>query len=244
MASLGNAHLATHPATTNAALLLRAGRPFLSSGGRLLPRHRARLRLPRSPAQHRGAGPLLRPARPQGFIRLSQAQYDAATVITEADVDLIDVTTRRADDPAGATGSRLDRRRRAAVHGREEPRRGADDREHDPAHDVRADSASTTASASPAGVGTNRPYTISAYTGARSMTARARKTRRTPLTTATPSSPRAAWRRKWSSLPEPGEPDDLRRRGMPPRSGVPRRPRELRRRHRLRARAPFWRQTE
>ena len=45
------------------------------------------------------------------FARLTQTQYDTATVITEADVNLIDITNDIAPTiPAGASGWRLDLR--------------------------------------------------------------------------------------------------------------------------------------
>ena len=105
----------------------------------------------------------------QPFARLTQAQYDTATAITEADVNLVDITTDIAPTiPAGASGWRLDLRRPAAGFTGEKSLAEARTIEsiiqfttYEP------DNASSPAigSCSP-GVGTNRLYSISAYTGA------------------------------------------------------------------------------
>ncbi len=140
-ASLGNAHLASHPVATtrrfysapDVAFLARAARPGSTSPlARAIRGHPLNIE-----TQDRFYS--LRDHLP--FARLTQAQYDAATVITEADVNLIDITDRHhADDPAGcvrmAPGSAPAARR---LHGREVARGGAHDREHDPVHDLRAE---------------------------------------------------------------------------------------------------------
>jgi type IV pilus assembly protein PilY1 len=168
-ASLGNAHLATHPSTTTRRFYSAPDVAFLTSGGKTW------LNVALG-SGYRGH-PLnidtqdrfysLRDHLP--FARLTQAQYNAATVITEADVNLIDITIDIAPVvPAGASGWRLDLRRPLAGFTGEKSLAEARTIEsmiqfttYEP------NSASTTASASCApGVGTNRLYTISAYTGA------------------------------------------------------------------------------
>lgn len=168
-ASLGNAHLATHPAATTRRFYSAPDVSFLSSGGRTW----INVALGSGYRGH----PLnldtqdrfysLRDHRP--FARLTQAQYDASTVITEADVNLIDVTTDIAPTiPPGASGWRLDLRR---------PGGGwTGEKSLSEARTIQSmiqfstyepNSASTVVSTSCApGVGTNRLYSVSAYTGA------------------------------------------------------------------------------
>jgi len=168
-AALGNAHLTTHPNATTRRFYSAPDVAFLSSGGRTW--------LNVSLGSGYRAHPLnldtedrfysLRDHQP--FARLTQAQYDSATVITEANVNLIDITTDIAPTiPAGASGWRLDLRRPAAGFTGEKSLAEARTIEsiiqfttYEP------NNASTPQSNSCApGVGTNRLYSISAYTGA------------------------------------------------------------------------------
>ena len=168
-ASLGNAHLGTHPdATTrrfysapDVAFLTQGGRTWLNialgSGYRGHPLNVA--------TQDRFYS--LRDHLP--FARLTQAQYDTATVITEADVNLIDITTTLSPTiPPGATGWRLDLRRPAAgFTGEKSLSEARTIQSMIQFTTYEPNNASTPASqtCSP-GVGINRLYTISAFTGA------------------------------------------------------------------------------
>ncbi len=168
-ASLGNAHLGTHPNATTRRLYSAPDVAFLSAGGRTW------LNIALG-SGYRGH-PLnlatedrfysLRDHRP--FARLSQAQYDAITPITEADVNLIDVTIDIAPTiPPGASGWRMDLRRAGSPFTGEKSLAEARTVQsmiqfttYEP------NSASTAASAScDPDVGTNRLYTVSAFTGA------------------------------------------------------------------------------
>ncbi|MFZ2508595.1 MAG: hypothetical protein WAW79_09015 [Steroidobacteraceae bacterium] len=168
-ASLGNAHLSTHPNATTRRFYNAPDVAFLSQGGR------SWLNLGIG-SGYRGH-PLdlntqdrfysLRDYRP--FARLTQSQYDNSTVITEADVTLVDVTdTITPAIPAGASGWRMDLRRPSGSWTGEKSLSEARTLEsiiqfstYEP------NSTSTVESDSCApGVGTNRLYTISAYNGA------------------------------------------------------------------------------
>jgi len=171
-ASLGNAHLATHPNATTRRFYSAPDASFLSSGGRTW----INLAIGSGYRGH----PLnldtqdrfysLRDHRP--FARLSQAQYDLLTPITEADVNLIDVTMDIAPViPPGASGWRMDLRRTSVS-----PATWTGEKSLSEARTIQSwiqfstyepNSASTVVSTSCApGVGTNRLYTVSAYTGA------------------------------------------------------------------------------
>ena len=168
-ASLGNAHLSTHPNATTRRFYSAPDVSFLSSGGRTW------LNIAIG-SGYRGH-PLnlntqdrfysLRDFRP--FARLTQAQYDSATVITEADVNLIDVTTDIAPTiPPGASGWRLDLRRPSAGWSGEKSlaeARTVQSKIQFTTYEPNAASAVVSTSCSPA-LGTNRLYTVSAYTGA------------------------------------------------------------------------------
>ena len=236
-ASLGNAHLATHPAATTRRFYSAPDVAFLSDGGRTW------LNIAIG-SGYRGH-PLnietqdrfysLRDHLP--FARLTQAQYDAATVITEADTNL----HRHHDHitptiPPGATGWRLDLKRPTGGWTGEKSlseARTIESMIQFTTYEPNSDSTiGQRRAAPPASARTGS--TRSAPTPARRCsTARARRTRRIPWTTATPSSPRAASRRKWSGSSRAPR-TRLRRRRVPPRPGVPRRPRKLRRRPRPR----------
>jgi type IV pilus assembly protein PilY1 len=168
-ASLGNAHETSHPIETTRRFYSAPDVSFLSSGGRTW----INVALGSGYRGH----PLnletqdrfysLRDHRP--FARLTQAQYDASTVITEADVNLIDVTVDIAPTiPPGASGWRLDLKRPSGTW--------TGEKSLSEARTVQSwiqfstyepNSASTVVSTSCApGVGINRLYTVSAYTGA------------------------------------------------------------------------------
>ena len=168
-ASLGNAHLGTHPNTTTRRFYSAPDVSFLSSGGRTW------LNLAIG-SGYRGH-PLnlatedrfysLRDHRP--FARLTQAQYDSLTPITEADVNLIDVTADIAPTiPPGASGWRMDLRRPGAAFTGEKSLSEARTVQsmiqfstYEPNSAISVLSTSCTPAA-----GTNRLYTVSAYTGA------------------------------------------------------------------------------
>jgi type IV pilus assembly protein PilY1 len=168
-ASLGNAHLGSHPNATTRRFYSAPDAAFLSAGGRTW----INLGIGSGYRGH----PLnldtedrfysLRDHQP--FARLTQAQYNSATVITEADVNLIDIT----DDitptiPAGASGWRLDLRRPSAGFTGEkslaEARTVASNIQFTTYEPNNASTPQSTSCAP--GLGTNRLYTISAFTGA------------------------------------------------------------------------------
>jgi type IV pilus assembly protein PilY1 len=168
-ASLGNAHLATHPATTTRRFYSAPDVAFLAAGGHTW--------LNIAIGSGYRAHPLnidtqdrfysLRDHLP--FAQLTQAQYNSLVAITEADTNLIDITaTITPTIPPAASGWRLDLKRPSAGFTGEKNLAEARTIEsmiqfttYEP------NSASTVASASCApGVGTNRLYTVSAYTGA------------------------------------------------------------------------------
>ncbi|MGQ0385035.1 MAG: pilus assembly protein [Gammaproteobacteria bacterium] len=168
-ASLGNAHLSTHPNATTRRFYSAPDLSILSQGGRTW----INVALGSGYRGH----PLnldtqdrfysLRDHRP--FARLTQAQYDAATVITEADVNLIDVTTDIAPTiPPGAAGWRLDLRRPGGLWtGEKSLSESRTIQSMIQFSTYEPNSASTVVSTSCApGVGVNRLYTVSAYTGA------------------------------------------------------------------------------
>ena len=168
-ASLGNAHLGTHPIETTRRFYSAPDAAFLTAGGR------SWLNIALG-SGYRGH-PLntqvqdrfysLRDFQP--FTRLTQAQYDAATVITEADVNLIDITTNAAPTvPPGATGWRLDLRRPSAGWTGEKSlseARTIQSMIQFTTYEPNGTSTVASSSCTP-GFGTNRLYTISAYTGA------------------------------------------------------------------------------
>ncbi len=168
-ASLGNAHLGSHPNATTRRFYSAPDAAFLSSGGLSW----INLALGSGYRGH----PLnldtedrfysLRDHQP--FARLTQAQYDSATVITEADVNLIDITLDISPTiPAGASGWRLDLRRPSAGFTGEKSLAEARTVASNilfPTYEPNNASTSQSTSCAP-GVGTNRLYTVSAYTGA------------------------------------------------------------------------------
>jgi type IV pilus assembly protein PilY1 len=168
-ASLGNAHLGTHPNSTTRRFYSAPDVAFLASGGKTW------LNVALG-SGYRGH-PLnldtqdrfysLRDHLP--FARLTQAQYDAATVITEADPNLVDITTDIAPTiPPGASGWRLDLRRVAGGWTGEKSlseARTIESMIQFTTYEPNDDSTPNSNACSPA-PGTNRLYTVSAYTGA------------------------------------------------------------------------------
>jgi type IV pilus assembly protein PilY1 len=168
-ASLGNAHLGTHPNSSTRRFYSAPDVAFLSAGGKTW------LNIAIG-SGYRGH-PLnldtqdrfysLRDHLP--FARLTQAQYDAATVITEADPNLIDITTDISPTiPAAASGWRLDLRREGAGFTGEKSlseSRTIESMIQFTTYEPNNASTPASNSCSPA-PGTNRLYTISAYTGA------------------------------------------------------------------------------
>jgi type IV pilus assembly protein PilY1 len=168
-ASLGNAHLSSHPDSSTRRFYNAPDVSFLSSGGRTW------LNLALG-SGYRGH-PLnlntqdrfysLRDYRP--FARLTQAQYDSATVITEANVTLVDVTSNITPTiPSGAAGWRMDLRRPSAGWTGEKSlseARTVQSMIQFSTYEPNSNSTSASTSCSP-GIGTNRLYTVSALTGA------------------------------------------------------------------------------
>ncbi len=168
-ASLGNAHLSTHPDATTRRFYSAPDVSFLSSGGRTW----INIGIGSGYRGH----PLnlltedrfysLRDHRP--FARLTQAQYNAITPITEADVNLIDVTDDIAPTiPPGASGWRMDLRRPSAAWTGEKSlseARTVQSWIQFSTYEPNSTSTVVSTSCAPA-VGTNRLYTVSAYTGA------------------------------------------------------------------------------
>ncbi len=165
-ASLGNAHLATHPNATTRRFYSAPDVAFLSAGGRTW------LNIALG-SGYRGH-PLnvetqdrfysLRDHLP--FARLTQAQYDAATVITEADVNLIDITTDIAPViPPGASGWRLDLRTPAGEKSLSEART-IQSMIQFTTYEPNLEPEDPVNGACAPDKGINRLYTISAFTGA------------------------------------------------------------------------------
>jgi type IV pilus assembly protein PilY1 len=168
-ASLGNAHLATHPAATTRRFYSAPDVAFLASGGRTW--------LNIAIGSGFRAHPLnidtqdrfysLRDYQP--FVQLTQAQFNTFTAITEANPNLVDITdTITPTIPAGAVGWRLDLRRPAAgFTGEKNLAEARTIQSMIQFTTYEPNSASTAASASCApGVGVNRLYSVSAFTGA------------------------------------------------------------------------------
>ena len=168
-ASLGNAHLGTHPVTTTRRFYNAPDVAFLSSGGRTWLNIAIGSGYRGHPLNIDTQERLYSLRDHQPFARLTQAQYNTATVITEADVNLIDITNTIAPTiPPGASGWRLDLRRPLAGFTGEKSlaeARTIESMIQFTTYEPNSDSTTASASCAP-GVGTNRLYTISAYTGA------------------------------------------------------------------------------
>jgi len=168
-ASLGNAHAGTHPIETTRRFYSAPDVSFLSQGGRTW----LNIAL--------GSGYRGHPLNTQvqdrfyslrdhlPFARLTQAQYDAATVLTEADTTLIDITdTITPTIPPGAAGWRLDLKRPSGSWTGEKSlseARTIENMIQFTTYEPNSSSTPASNSCSP-GFGTNRLYTISAFTGA------------------------------------------------------------------------------
>jgi type IV pilus assembly protein PilY1 len=168
-ASLGNAHLGTHPIATTRRFYDAPDVAFLTSGGRTWINIALGSGYRGHPLDLQTQDRFYSLRDHQPFARLTQAQYNTATVVTEADPNLIDITDDIAPViPPGASGWRLDLRRPSAAWTGEKSLSEARTIEsmiqfstYEP------NNASTPQSTSCApGVGTNRLYTISAFTGA------------------------------------------------------------------------------
>ena len=168
-ASLGNAHLATHPIETTRRFYSAPDAAFLSAGGKTWLNIALGSGYRGHPLNTQVQDRFYSLRDHQPFARLTQAQYDAATVITEADVNLIDITTDIAPTiPAGATGWRLDLRRPSASWTGEKSlseARTIQSMIQFTTYEPNSGSTPASTSCTP-GFGTNRLYTISAYTGA------------------------------------------------------------------------------
>jgi type IV pilus assembly protein PilY1 len=168
-ASLGNAHLGAHPNDSTRRFYNAPDAAFLSDGGKTW--------ISVSLGSGYRGHPLntetqdrfysLRDHLP--FARLTQAQYDAATVITEADPNLFDITNDISPTiPPTATGWRLDLRRPGGGWTGEKSlseSRTIQNMIQFTTYEPNDDSQSNSNACRPA-PGTNRLYTISAFTGA------------------------------------------------------------------------------
>jgi type IV pilus assembly protein PilY1 len=167
-ASLGNAHLTTHPDSStrrfynapDVAFLGSSGRSWLNialgSGYRGHPLNLA--------TQDRFYS--LRDYAP--YARLTQAQFNAATPITEADTGLIDVSSEVTPViPPGAKGWRLDLRQSGSWTGEKSlaEARTFQNLIQFATYEPNNDSTQLSNACSPQ-LGTNRLYTVSAYNGA------------------------------------------------------------------------------
>jgi type IV pilus assembly protein PilY1 len=168
-ASLGNAHLASHPIETTRRFYSAPDVAFLSYGGKTWLNVALGSGYRGHPLNIETQDRFYSLRDHQPFARLTQAQYDAATVITEADANLIDVTIDIAPTiPAGASGWRMDLQRPATGWVGEKSlaeARTIESMIQFTTYEPHSDSTGATASCAPA-VGTNRLYTVSAFTGA------------------------------------------------------------------------------
>ncbi len=168
-ASLGNAHLGTHPASTTRRFYSAPDVAFLAAGGHTW--------LNVAIGSGYRAHPLnidtqdrfysLRDHQP--FAQLSQAQFNTFTAITEADPNLIDITdTITPTIPPAASGWRLDLRRPSAGFTGEKnisEARTIQSMIQFTTYEPNSDSTVVSASCAP-DVGVNRLYSVSAFTGA------------------------------------------------------------------------------
>jgi type IV pilus assembly protein PilY1 len=165
-ASLGNAHLGVHPNSSTRRFYSAPDVSFLSDGGRTW------LNIALG-SGYRGH-PLnvetqdrfysLRDHRP--FARLTQADYDAATVITEADPNLVDITSDLEPTiPPAGPGWRLSLRTPAGEKSLSEART-IQNMIQFTTYEPNLDADDPVAGACAPDKGINRLYTISAFTGA------------------------------------------------------------------------------
>jgi type IV pilus assembly protein PilY1 len=165
-ASLGNAHLGTHPNSTTRRFYSAPDVAFLSQGGRTWLNVALGSGYRGHPLNVETADRFYSLRDHQPFARLTQAQYDAATVITEADVNLIDITNDITPTiPPGASGWRLDLRTPAGEKSLSEART-IQSMIQFTTYEPNLDESDPVAGACSPDKGINRLYTISAYTGA------------------------------------------------------------------------------
>jgi len=168
-ASLGNAHLATHPQASTRRFYSAPDVAFLSENGRTWLNIGIGSGFRGHPLNTETEDRYYSLRDYQPFARLSQDQYDAATAITEADPNLIDITdTLSPTIPSGAAGWRLDLRRPGKGFTGEKSLsegRTIQSMIQFTTYEPNSDSTESSASCAP-GRGTNRLYTISAFTGA------------------------------------------------------------------------------
>jgi type IV pilus assembly protein PilY1 len=168
-ASLGNAQDSTHPIETTRRFYSAPDVAFLSYGGKTWLNVALGSGYRGHPlnTQIQDRFYSLRDHLP--FARLTQAQYDAATPITEADTSLVDITdTLSPTIPPGASGWRLDLRRPSGSWTGEKSlseARTIESMIQFTTYEPNNDSTPASSSCSP-GMGTNRLYTVSAFTGA------------------------------------------------------------------------------
>ncbi len=167
-ASLGNAHLGSHPAATTRRFYGSPDVAFLSSGGQ----NWVNLAIGSGYRGH----PLdlgtqdrfysLRDYAP--FTRLTQAEHNAIGAITEADTGLIDVSSDiNTTIPTGAKGWRFDLKASGSWSGEKSlaEARTFQNVVQFSTYEPNVDETFSSSSCSPA-VGTNRLYAVSAFTGA------------------------------------------------------------------------------
>ncbi len=165
-ASLGNAHLGTHPNSTTRRFYSAPDVAFLSDSGRTWLNISVGSGYRGHPLNVETQDRFYSLRDHQPFARLTQAQYDAATVITEADTNLIDITTDITPTiPAGATGWRLDLRTPVGEKSLSEART-IQSMIQFTTYEPSLDEDDPVNGACAPNKGINRLYTISAYTGA------------------------------------------------------------------------------
>ena len=165
-ASLGNAHLGTHPNSTTRRFYSAPDVAFLSDAGRTWLNISVGSGYRGHPLNVETQDRFYSLRDHQPFARLTQAQYDAATVITEADINLIDITTDITPTiPAGATGWRLDLRTPDGEKSLSEART-IQSMIQFTTYEPSLDEDDPVNGACAPNKGINRLYTISAYTGA------------------------------------------------------------------------------
>ena len=167
-ASLGNAHLGAHPNSSTRRFYSAPDVAFLSDGGKTWLNIAIGSGYRGHPLNLDTQDRFYSLRDFQAFARLTQDQYDDATVVTEA--DLLDITTDI--DPtlaATATGWRLDLRRAATGNWTGEKSlteaRTIQNMIQFTTYEPNSDSTPSANACSPA-PGLNRLYTISAFTGA------------------------------------------------------------------------------
>ncbi len=165
-ASLGNAHLGAHPNATTRRFYNAPDVSYLTAGGKTWLNIAIGSGYRGHPLNVETADRFYSLRDHQPLARLTQAQYDTATVITEADVNLIDITLDIAPTiPPGASGWRLDLRTPAGEKSLSEART-IESMIQFTTYEPNLDEADPIDGACAPDVGTNRLYTISAYTGA------------------------------------------------------------------------------